>query len=382
MADNILLANNASALLAASINTTDTTIQVASGFGANFPSPTGAQYFLLTLEDSSGNIEIVKITGRTGDNLTMDSAADRAQDGTTAQSFTLNTTRCELRITAAVIEEFLQKNGGTMTGAIDMNGLGITDAVLSGANTKILAGEIVNVPLRGLTTATGNEIVVPTDGTTRATAGGASILASGDDIVAELDSAGVITLDSATVGVVMDQDGAYFRMQGVFRVAHADVAGDYLEIDHDDTDVNFTFVNTAEVNWDAILNMSAAIKLGENEIQGATFVDFGVKKQDVTATSTTAIDYTAGQYVNINLNVSITTLSVTNLPSTGVASLRFEILQNTGGQTIDFDDLGVMKWPGGTAPTLSTGAADIDFVDLWTRDGGTTWYGSYNNNWE
>lgn len=135
MAD-ILFSNNASALLAASISDSDTTIQVASGFGANFPSPTGGQYFMATLEDNAGDVEIVKCTARTGDNLTV----VRGQEGTTAQAFTLNATRVELRLTKEVCEGFLQLSGGTMTGALAMGANQI-----SGSNVAFTGGSITGI---------------------------------------------------------------------------------------------------------------------------------------------------------------------------------------------------------------------------------------------
>jgi len=372
MANNIIFTNNASALLAASISDTDTTIQLASGFGANFPSPSGALYFYLTLEDDAGTIEVVKITGRSGDNLTMDSAADRGQDGTTAIAHTLNTTRCELRLVKSVMEEFLQKNGGTMTGDVDFNTNGIIDAELSGSATKILAGEIVNVPLRGLTGTSTNEIAVPTDGTSRATAGGVAILAVGDDLVAELDTAGVIILDSATIGVRIPAN-AYLRVEG-------STSGHYFGIAHDDTDVNITLGTVTEINIPGTINLTGDLKLNENELQNVQFVDFGIKMQTVVATATTAIDYTAGSYVDLDLDVSITTLSITNVPSVGLITMRLKITQNTGGQTIDWTDIG-LQWADGSAFTLSTGAGDVDFLDIWSDDGGTTWFGVGNTNW-
>jgi hypothetical protein len=180
MADNILFSNNASSLLAASISDVDTTVQVAAGFGALFPSPSGGKFFYATLEDDAGNLEIVKCTSRTGDNLTV----VRAQDGTTAQAFTLTVTRVELRVVKIVVEEFLQKNGGTMTGILDMNGLAITDAVLSGAATQMLNGEIVAVPMRGAAGVSSNELAVPA-APGRATAGGAAIVVTGDAVVSQ-----------------------------------------------------------------------------------------------------------------------------------------------------------------------------------------------------
>lgn len=362
MADNLVFTNNASALLAATISSGDGTIQVASGYGALFPSPTGGQFFYATLEDDAGNIEVVKCTARTGDNLTV----TRAQDGTTAQAFTLTVTRVELRLVKVAMQEFLQKNGGTMTGDIDMNNNNIVDAVLSGTGTKITAGEIVNVPLRGLTGASANQIAVPTDGTTRATASGATILCAGDDIVAQLDTAGVINLNSATVGVKIPA-GAYFRVEGTS-------SAEYFQLEHDDTDINITLGNVTEINIPGAINLTGNLKLSENEVQGGTFVDYGVKSQAVTATSTTTLDYSAGSFVKLALNNNISVLAVSNAPTTGVYGFRLKITSLTGTETITWTGLGTVKWAGGVAPTLGA-AGEIDYVDIWTDDGGTNWYG-------
>lgn len=197
MAD-ILFSNNASALLAASINDTDTTIQVASGYGALFPSPTGTQYFLLTLEDNSGNIEVVKITGRTGDNLTCDSAADRGQEGTTAQSFTLTVTRCEIRMTGGALNEFIQANGDVMTGDLDVDGNNVVDAVLTGALTSIQGGECATGVYRGGAGVTGNQLSINPDGVSRATLGGADILVDTDAVVSQATESSRGTAELAT----------------------------------------------------------------------------------------------------------------------------------------------------------------------------------------
>ena len=361
MANDLIFSNNASALLAASIGTGDTTIQLASGFGALFPSPTGGQFFYATLENDTGDIEIVKCTSRTGDNLTV----VRAQDGTTAQAFTLTVTRVELRLVSIAMEELLQKNGGTMTGALDMNGFGITDAVLSGVNTQILAGEIVGVPLRGLTGVSTNEIAVPTNGTSRATAGGTPILVQGDDLIPYLDTAGIINLSSGTTGT-RTADGAWFRVY--------DSGGtDYMELDVTDAEALFKLGGGA-----THFRMSGDLRLDLNTLSRAKIKDVSFTKQDVTGASTTAINYSNGQYVDLDLPVNISTFSITNA-SSQYAFVRLKCVQGSGGQTITWP--ANYKWPEGVAPTLSTGAGEIDFIDLWTDDFGTTWYGAYNTNW-
>jgi hypothetical protein len=78
----VQFANNAASTLASSITNVATTISLAIGTGALFPaaSVVSGNYFYLTLIDSANNIEIVKVTDRTTDTLTV----IRARDGTTA----------------------------------------------------------------------------------------------------------------------------------------------------------------------------------------------------------------------------------------------------------------------------------------------------------
>lgn len=188
-----LFSNNASGMLAASIDDVDTVIQVASGFGALFPSPGAGQFFLVSLENEDGDIEICRCTGRASDLLTV----VRGQEGTAAQSWTNGQARVENRLTKETLEEFIQRSGDFMEGNLDMDGHNLIDAHLTGTGTKILAGEIVNVPLRGLTGVSTNEIAVPVNGTSRATAGGSDILVDGDDVTDLVDFTGYARLDES-----------------------------------------------------------------------------------------------------------------------------------------------------------------------------------------
>lgn len=205
MADFLKFTNNATSILSVSIGAGDTLITVGSGDGALYPTLGASEFFYATLEDGSGNLEIVKVTARSGDNFTV----ERGADNTTAQAWAMNATRVELRLTAIVVEEFLQKNGGIMTGELDMDGNYITDGLLraGAATTRYVSGsEIVDVPLRGTASGAGNEVTVPTNGTDRAQAGGVlsggpdDILVAGDDLVA----GGVIGSASETAEGVIE----------------------------------------------------------------------------------------------------------------------------------------------------------------------------------
>jgi hypothetical protein len=188
MMGNRQYTNDASALLAGSITAGSTTIAVATGFGALFPSPTGTQYFIVAIEDTSGNTEYIAIGSRSGDNLQVEPvsaqfpAGGRGQEGTTPQSFTANLARVEIRLTAAQQAGLYEKDGDTLTGPMNMGGQLVTNGILSTGISIESATEIVNTPLRGLAAGTGNQITVPTDGVSRAQAGGVNIVVKTDPV--------------------------------------------------------------------------------------------------------------------------------------------------------------------------------------------------------
>ncbi len=96
----VKFSNNGHSTLAASAASNATSITVASGHGARFPSLSSGEYFYATLIDASNNLEIVKVTGRSSDVLT----ATRAQESTTARAYAIGD-RIELRVTAAGIAD-------------------------------------------------------------------------------------------------------------------------------------------------------------------------------------------------------------------------------------------------------------------------------------
>lgn len=93
-----LFANNASSTLVSGVAGADTALALPAGDGALFPSLAGADFFLLTLTQpaSETSWEIVKVTARAGDALTV----VRAQEGTAAAAWGAGT-KAELRLTAA-----------------------------------------------------------------------------------------------------------------------------------------------------------------------------------------------------------------------------------------------------------------------------------------
>jgi photosystem II stability/assembly factor-like uncharacterized protein len=94
-----LFTNNAEATLAGAITSAvQTGLVLTTGKGALFPNPSAGDYFLLTLDDGI-NVEIVKVTARSTDNITV----VRGQEGTAAQSSFSVGTKAELRLTAGTM---------------------------------------------------------------------------------------------------------------------------------------------------------------------------------------------------------------------------------------------------------------------------------------
>lgn len=93
----LLFKNNAFSSLGAGLLIGGTTLIVASGHGDRFPVVSGTDFMMLTLQDASNNIEIVKVTARASasDSMTI----ERAQEGTSARAWSLGDV-VELRLTS------------------------------------------------------------------------------------------------------------------------------------------------------------------------------------------------------------------------------------------------------------------------------------------
>lgn len=160
----IVWTNNASSTLASGITNIATQLTVQAGQGALYPNPSAGQYAMVTIEDVSGNIEIVKCTGRTGDTLTI----VRAQEGTAGIAFASGS-RVECRVTAGILATLLQHTGDTLSDVT------ISGIVTMGGGGSIRGGEWVGGFMRGAAGDTSNQLFVPSGGGAP-TIGGSPIL--------------------------------------------------------------------------------------------------------------------------------------------------------------------------------------------------------------
>ena len=141
----IKFTNNATTTLASGITNVATSLTVASGKGALFPTLSGSDVFYATLANTGGTVEIVKVTARSTDTFTI----VRGQDGTSAVAWNTGD-KVELRVTAADLGAMLQTadlSTSAVTSAVAGTGIGVSGS--TGAVT------ISNTGVTSLTAGTG-----------------------------------------------------------------------------------------------------------------------------------------------------------------------------------------------------------------------------------
>lgn len=87
------------------------------------------------------------------------------------------------------------------------------------------------------------------------------------------------------------------------------------------------------------------------------------------------LDLAISNTFDVTLTENVTTFTISNPHTNGIAeTLTLVLVQDaTGGRTFAFP--ASIKWAGGVAPTLSSGANEIDILTFITTDNGVTWYG-------
>lgn len=98
-----LFTNNSAGLLASELADDALTATLMTGAGAVFSEPQAGEIQLLTLGSGAGPFEIVRLTERTGDVLTI----ERAQEATANQVWPVGT-QVSARITAGILDSLLQ----------------------------------------------------------------------------------------------------------------------------------------------------------------------------------------------------------------------------------------------------------------------------------
>jgi microcystin-dependent protein len=198
-----LFVNNASSTLAGTITAGQTTIAVQSGDAAKFPNPSNPDYFLATVADALGNVEIMRCTARSGATLTV----TRAQEGTTAFAFTSGA-RVDCRLTAGTMTDKETRLAAAEAGVAHHSAKGANIVAASTTNIGAATGEFVHITGNTQidsfgTAAAGVRRELVFDGTPTIK-NNANILLGGADIVAEANAVAELRSEGSGVWRLMN----------------------------------------------------------------------------------------------------------------------------------------------------------------------------------
>ena len=91
------------------------------------------------------------------------------------------------------------------------------------------------------------------------------------------------------------------------------------------------------------------------------------------ASGVLALNCASGNVFAVSLNAAITSITFSNIPTSGNAfGLTLAFTADGTPRTISWP--ASVKWPSGTAPTMTSTSAKVDIFVLTTWDAGTTWY--------
>jgi len=288
---NVQFSNFAATTLASGINASVTSLTVATGTGALFPTLAGAQYFYAVIVDAATGTtrEVIKVTARSTDTFTI----TRGQDGTTGAIFIAGD-KVELRLTAAGIATFATTE---------------TAQTFVGVQT-FSSAPVLSVPLA-------------------ASGGGTGVANNAASTLTVSGAFGTTLTVSATTALTLPTSGTVATLAG------------------SETFTNKTLTNPTVTNY-----VESVVAIGNS---GTT--------QTLSLTNGTV------QTVTMTGNCTFTMPTAT----AGKSFILITTQDGTGSRTAVFTSV---KWPSGTAPTLTTTATTgVDILTFVAN--GTSWFGTY-----
>ena len=210
-----IYANNVAGTIAANIGPADTAILLGAGQGSVFPAISAGNWYYVTLvHNTLGTIEIVKVTGKTADTLTV----VRGQDNTVASSFTTGTL-VEMRPHAQMMRELDYRSiMGVPNGLATLDGTGkVTTSQLTGLVPLLDVGGKIDMAVIPAAVATDAELAnyLPLAGGTVTGA-----LTVGGNLRIDIPGTGAAQLQVGNDAVLIDCNVAnMMRLQGVANAA-------------------------------------------------------------------------------------------------------------------------------------------------------------------
>jgi hypothetical protein len=124
----------------------------------------------------------------------------------------------------------------------------------------------------------------------------------------------------------------------------------------------------------AALTMAGTVSMADNVMGRPRFTDYAeTYTTPAISAGVLTLNIENGNVFRASLNANITTLTISNPSGTGNAC-SFTLIFNADGTARTVTWPAAVKWPGGTAPTLTSTASRSDMFVFYTNTAGTTWY--------
>lgn len=161
--------------------------------------------------------------------------------------------------------------------------------------------------------------------------------------------------------------GKTIAVAGTMNVTSATVTGfSVSKLNATGTPSSTTFLR-GDNSWVAAAPLASPTFTGT--VTTATADLLGSVRQNIVAVAASEVDCSTGNYFTKTASGALT-WTVTNVPASRAYSFLLELTNGGTGTQTWFSGI---KWPGGTAPTLT--ASGVDMLGFITDDGGTTWRG-------
>lgn len=122
------------------------------------------------------------------------------------------------------------------------------------------------------------------------------------------------------------------------------------------------------------LTMGGTVSMVDNVISRPRFTDYAETYTTPSISSgTLTLNLENGNVFRVSRNANITTLTISNPAGTGNAC-SFTLIFDANGTSYTITWPAAVKWPGGTAPTITTTNSRSDMFVFYTNNAGTTWY--------
>lgn len=132
--------------------------------------------------------------------------------------------------------------------------------------------------------------------------------------------------------------------------------------------------SSGNIDIKKITTFSGNVNCSDNRLIRAELTDYAKTMVSANSGATYTIDLENGNFYEVTLTANCT-FTFSNPPASGKAGEFSLILKQDGTGSWTTTWPASLKWNGGTPPTLSTGAGQIDILRFITTDAGAAWYG-------